>query len=86
MMTLQKGQGTKKGKQPARKRPVHQVSPPQSSSDEESWPVWKELQEKISALEAQTLTRQFPQMSEVLPHRSAREIKKHHKMKLKAMA
>ena len=85
-MISRKGQGTRKGKQPAKKRPAPQVSPPQSSSDKESWPVWQKLQEKISALEAQREAWQAPQCCETQPRRSARETKGQRKAKLKAMA
>ena len=45
--------GNKKGKQPAKKRVAAQVSPPQSSLDEEAWPSWQQLQEKHLALEGE---------------------------------
>ena len=63
-MTSHKAQGNRKGKQPAKKRLAPQVSPPQSSSDEESWPVWQQLQEKISALEADREARRALQSTE----------------------
>ena len=56
-MTSRNGRGTSKGKTPAKKIIVPQVSPQQSSSDEESWPIWKDLQEKKSVLEAQELSK-----------------------------
>ena len=85
-MASWKGQGNKKGKQLDKKRPVPQVSPSQSSSNKESWLVWQELQEKISALEAEWLVRQAPQPCEVQPHWSARNAKSQQRAKLKAIA
>ena len=86
IMASCKGQGNNKGKQPTKKRPVPQVSLPQSSLAEECWPVWQPLQEKISVLEAKQLASQAPQPCEAQLCRSAREAKSHHRAKLKAIA
>ena len=83
-MAPRKGVGNKKGKQPAQRRQVTQASPPHSSSDEESWPVWQRLQNKIEALEAQTLGKQPAQPRGV--RRSARESKGHRSSRLRVMA
>ena len=84
-MASKKGRGNKKGKQPAPKRQVPQLSPPQSSSDEELWPVLEELQQKLLALEACRVAVQVAQKSDVQPHRSARETKGIKKTRLKAI-
>uniref|UniRef100_A0ABM5FH18 SGNH hydrolase-type esterase domain-containing protein n=1 Tax=Pogona vitticeps TaxID=103695 RepID=A0ABM5FH18_9SAUR len=83
-MAPRKGVGNKKGKQPAQRRQVTQASPSHSSSDEESWPVWQRLQNKIEALEAQTLGKQSAQPRGV--RRSARESKGHRSSRLRVMA
>nr|XP_020667984.1 uncharacterized protein LOC110089341 [Pogona vitticeps] len=85
-MVPRKGVGTKKGKQPAKRRQVTQVSPPQSSSDEESWPVWQKLQNKIATLEAQTLGKQPSQPGKGQQRRSARESKSHRRARLRVVA
>ena len=51
----QKRGGSKKGKAPVKRQVVPQVSPPQSSSDEESWDMLKDLQAKVANLEAKKL-------------------------------
>ena len=84
-MARRKGQGNK-GKQPAKKRPVPQVSPLQSSSDKESWSVWQQLQEKIPALEAERLVQQAPQVIKAQPCHLARDAQSHHRAKLKVIA
>ena len=78
-----KDQGTWKGKQPTKKRPAPQVSPPESSFNEESWPTWQQLQEKC---EAKIQVRKAPQPSKAQVHHSAREAKSHHRAKLRAIA
>ena len=50
--------GNKKRKTARQEKANAQVSPPQSSSDEESWLIWQQLQEKKSALEAERLASQ----------------------------
>lgn len=60
------------------------TSPSHSSSDEESWPVWQKLQDKIEALEAQTMGKQPAQPRGV--RRSARESKSHRTTRLRVMA
>ncbi|XP_078242407.1 integrase/recombinase xerD homolog isoform X1 [Pogona vitticeps] len=84
-MGPKKGSGPSKGKAPAKKRPAPQVSPQPSSSDEESWPIWQELQGKILALEAQKSGQKVPTPS-VVPRKSARESKGKRKAKLAALA
>uniref|UniRef100_A0ABM5G3U9 Uncharacterized protein isoform X2 n=1 Tax=Pogona vitticeps TaxID=103695 RepID=A0ABM5G3U9_9SAUR len=84
-MGPKKGSGPSKGKAPAKKRPAPQVSPQPSSSDEESWPIWQELQGKILALEAQKSVQKVPTPS-VVPRKSARESKGKRKAKLAALA
>ena len=85
-MAPKKGGANKKGKQPAKRKATPQVSPPQSSSDEESWPIWKQLQEKISALEAEKMATQLRQDGEYQPRRSTRDSSGHRRAKLKALA
>uniref|UniRef100_A0ABM5FLU4 1-alkyl-2-acetylglycerophosphocholine esterase n=1 Tax=Pogona vitticeps TaxID=103695 RepID=A0ABM5FLU4_9SAUR len=85
-MAPKKGGANKKGKQPAKRKATPQVSPPQSSSDEESWPIWKQLQEKISALEAEKMATQLRQDGDYQPRRSTRDSSGHRRAKLKALA
>ena len=85
-MATRKGQGNKKGKQPARNHPAPQLSPPQSTSDEESWPIWQQLQDKMAAFKAARIAKRTPQPSEVQLHWSARDSKSHRRAKLKALA
>ena len=84
-MLLKKGGGNKKGKAPAKRQAVPQVSPPQSSSDEESWVMLRELQDKVANLEAKKLERQGPRGSEVTPRHSARDTKGCRKAEMRAL-
>ena len=85
-MASKKGQGNKKGKQLARKCMTPQLYPPQTSSDEEAWPIWQQLQEKITTLEAKRATSQALPVSAPQRRRSARESRSHGKAKLKDLA
>ena len=85
-MASRKGQGNKKGKKHAKNCAASQVLPPQSSSKEESWPIWQQLQDKILALEAERVAQKAQQLSRAQPHHSAREAKSHRTANLKAMA
>ena len=80
-----KGGGNKKGKSPARKRVVPQVSPPQSFSDDESWVLLKELQAKMAGLEAKRAERPAPRGSETTPRRSARDTKGRRRADIRAI-
>ena len=75
-MAGRKGLSPQKGKQPIKKRKASQLSPVQSSSDEEAWPIWQEMQEKISAT--------WPAGVQLC--RSAREAKSHKRARLRVMA
>uniref|UniRef100_A0ABM5FIC5 Core-binding (CB) domain-containing protein n=1 Tax=Pogona vitticeps TaxID=103695 RepID=A0ABM5FIC5_9SAUR len=85
-MSARKLQGNQKGKQRARKRPVPELSPPQSSSDEEAWPVWQKLQQQVAALERARLARAPPARGGEQPRRSTRNAKGHCRAKLWAIA
>ncbi|XP_078244774.1 uncharacterized protein LOC140704290 isoform X2 [Pogona vitticeps] len=85
-MSARKLQGNQKGKQRARKRPVPELSPPQSSSDEEAWPVWQKLQQQVAALERARLARAPPARGGEQPRRSTRDAKGHCRAKLWAIA
>ena len=62
------------------------MSPPQSSSDEESWPVWQQLWGKKPALEAEREVRQAPQTCRAQPCCLARKAKSHRRAKLRDIA
>ena len=83
-MAPKKGDGNKKGKSPAKKQ-VPQVSPPQSSSDDESWAMLRQFQDKKAIWEAKGLERQGPKYSEATPRRSARDTKGRHRAKMRAI-
>ena len=84
-MPPKKGGGNKKGKAPAKRRPVPQVSPPGSSSDEESWAAIKELQAKVAILEAKKKEKQAHRGSEVTPRCSTRDTKARRRAEMRAM-
>ena len=84
-MGPKKGSGPSKGKAPAKKRPIPHVSPQQSSDDEESLPIWKKLQDKILALEAQR-SGKIGSEHGVAPRRSNRNTEGRRKANLAALA
>uniref|UniRef100_A0ABM5GIN4 Uncharacterized protein isoform X2 n=1 Tax=Pogona vitticeps TaxID=103695 RepID=A0ABM5GIN4_9SAUR len=84
-MPPKKGGGNKKGKAPAKRRPAPQVSPPRSSSDEESWAAIRDLQAKVAILEAKKREKQAPGGGEVTPRRSARDTKGRRRAEMRAM-
>ena len=84
-MPPKKGGGKKKGKAPAKKPVVPQVSPPHSSSDEESWAMLKDLQAKVASMEAKKLERQAPKGDEITPRRSNRDTKGRRRAEMRAM-
>ncbi|XP_072849321.2 uncharacterized protein LOC140705452 [Pogona vitticeps] len=84
-MSPKKGGGNKKGKSPARRQAVPQVSPPQSSSDDESWVLLKELQAKMAGLEAKRAERPTPRGSDTTPRRSARDTKGRRRAEIRAI-
>ena len=62
-----------------------QQSPVQSSSDEESWAMLRELHAKVASMEAKRFEKRAPSGDEVTPHRSARESKGKRRAELKAL-
>uniref|UniRef100_A0ABM5GF58 Uncharacterized protein isoform X1 n=1 Tax=Pogona vitticeps TaxID=103695 RepID=A0ABM5GF58_9SAUR len=86
-MAARKGQGTtQRGKQRARKRPVPELSPPQSSSDEESWPIWQKLQQRMDALGGARAGQAPAAQGGRQPRRSTRDARGHRRAKLRALA
>ena len=81
-MNPKKGLGKSKGKQPAKKLAAPQVSPSQSSSDEECWPLLQQLQTKIAPFEAKRMVQ-----SAANPNKGAlaRKVKSHKWAKIKAL-
>ncbi|XP_078236604.1 uncharacterized protein LOC144584403 [Pogona vitticeps] len=84
-MPPKKGGGRKKGKAPARSQVRSPQSPLQSSSEDESWAMLRELHSKVAHMEAQRFEKRAPGGDEVTPRRSARESKGKRKAELKAL-
>uniref|UniRef100_A0ABM5FV92 SGNH hydrolase-type esterase domain-containing protein n=1 Tax=Pogona vitticeps TaxID=103695 RepID=A0ABM5FV92_9SAUR len=86
-MAAHKGQGTtQRGKQHARKHPVPELSPPQSSSNEESWPIWQKLQQRMDALGGARAGQAPAAQGGRQPRRSTRDARGHRRAKLRALA